>query len=109
MLIERSSPGKLGGGSHAAVAIEGGDHLIPPRNERVQVGPELLAAAELEVGEGNALLLDPGEVAEVEDAGPFQLSGFQHVLPTGTQQVLPDQLGRQRLRHVAAIVPALEV
>ena len=34
----------------------------------VQAAPEVLAAAPVEIGERDALLLDPGEIAEVEDA-----------------------------------------
>ena len=57
-----------GGGGHAAVAIEGGDHLVPLRHQLVQAAPELLGAAPVEIGERDALLLHPGEIAEIEDA-----------------------------------------
>src|SRR4051794_9243401 len=48
--------------------VEVDDHLVPDRQVTTQVAPEVLVAARLEQLERRALLLDPGVVAEVEDA-----------------------------------------
>src|SRR3990172_1557469 len=91
---------------HAAVAIEGGDHLVPLRDQRGQLPPESLAPAPLEIGERDALLLDPGEVAEVEDARTLALGGVEHVVGAGAEQMRANKLGGERLGHGALVVAA---
>src|SRR6516165_6566156 len=96
------------GRGHAGVAIEGGDHLVPPRRHFLQAAPELLRSALLEVLEGNALLLDPGKVAEIEDALAFALVRLQHVLAAFSLQVAAGQLCGADLGQLAFAVVAPE-
>ena len=67
----------------------------------------LLAA--VEIGERDALLLDPGEIGEIEDALALALGGIEHVLDAGSEEMLADQFGRERLCHGTLVVAALEI
>src|SRR5205814_750109 len=65
------------------------DHRVPGRNEALQVTPERLARARRELVGRGPLLLDPGEVAEVED-------------PLAAAAVQLDEVVRRRAQHVLA-------
>ena len=56
------------GSRRPAGTVECRDHRVPGREELEQALPEALARARVELLERDALLLDPGEVAEIEDA-----------------------------------------
>ena len=71
--------------------------------------PEVLALAPVEVGERDALLLDPGEVAEIEDALALALGGVEHVLGAGAEEMLADDLGGHLVGQLALVVAALQV
>ena len=73
----------------------------------VQAAPEVLGAAPVEIGERDALLLHPGEVAEIEDALALARRGIEHVLGAGADEMPADDLGRHLGRQLARVVPAL--
>ena len=85
----------------AAAGVELLDHRVPRRQEVAQAAPERLLAAGLELGQRHALLLDPGEVAQVEDAVALHLAHGQHMLRGGAGQVAaPGLLGLRRALEI---------
>src|SRR3990170_2258752 len=77
----------------AGAAVELGDHPVPHREQLAQAAPESLVPASGELGKRNPLLLDPGEVAEVEDPRPVHLGQHQGVVGGRAQQVPLEDLG----------------
>src|SRR5437588_3019461 len=63
----------------ASAGVELADHVVPLGNDVPHAGPEGLVAAGREVVDGDALLLHPREVPEVEDALPVAERGLQEI------------------------------
>src|SRR5215831_4108308 len=94
---------------HAAVAIEGFNHLVPLRHQVLQATPELPGAAAVKIGERDALLLHPSEVAEIKHALALTLAGVEHVLGAGADQMLADDLRRDLRDQLCAVVAPPQV
>ena len=59
--------------------------------------PEGLLPPHFEVLERHALLLDPGEVSEVENPAPVVVGALEEVVVGGAEDVLAEHLGGGRL------------
>src|SRR6516162_8405875 len=68
--------------------VELGDQHVPGRRRPPQLSPKPLSAAPFERLERHALLLDPGVIAEVEDARALAMRQFEHVVVDGAEQML---------------------
>src|SRR5439155_19221293 len=95
----RASPARIRAGSppfdRPRSRVEFLDHPVPHRNDLADVGPELRALAGPELLDGDALLLHPREVAEVEDPGPVLIRELPQVVGALPQEVLPEHLPRR--------------
>ena len=70
------------------MAVELVDHLVPGRDQIEKSMPELWISASHEVFDGNALLLHPGEVAKVEDAGSVDVRQLDQMVRGDAREVL---------------------
>ena len=89
---------KSGGG------VELADQRVPGRQGVAQPGPETLGAAALERRQRHALLLDPGIIAEIEDAGTLVMGQFEHIVVGDAGEVLAEHLaGIDRVEAVGIV------
>ena len=87
-------------------AVELDDLLVPIVDEVTHLIPEALVAAGHEVIEGGALLLHPGEVAQVEDPAPLRVRADQvaQLSACAVDQAPPEGLCRG---HVVVAAPVV--
>src|SRR5579859_8196300 len=87
----------------AGLGVELLDQLIPARNRRLQPVPEALIASPVEIRERYALLLDPGVIAEIEDALALDLRQLEHVIVGDGREMRAEDLARVELAEAAGI------
>ena len=92
--------------SNTRPSVELVDQVVPHRHHLEQRGPEVRVATRLEVLERDALLLDPGVVAEVEDPLAVEPSELGEVVGRRAEQVLAEDLRRCDLVEPLGEVPA---
>ena len=68
------------------------DEIVPDRHEIKQGPPEALVPSSLELFNRDALLFDPGVVAEVEDPRPIVVGALKEVVLARSKEVLADDL-----------------
>src|SRR5688572_1168403 len=83
--------------SRPGVFVEIRDELVPRRNRSLQLRPECGVLAAVEVFDRHALLLDPGVVAEVENAPPVGICQLDEVIVGYTLEVMPEDLSGMHL------------
>src|SRR5258705_7344479 len=94
---------------HPAVGIESRDHLVPARHQLMKATPKVLRLATVEVGNANTLLLDPGEITEIENALTLAMARLEHVVVVGGGEVCANELGGKLAGHLARVVPPPEI
>src|SRR6202022_2176434 len=105
------------GGQYSGAAVELLDHAVPDTKQLSQPAPVTLVTAGVEVGLADALLLDPGVVAEVEDAVAVDVvqlpdMGLGHaaeVLAEDTRRAHVVELGPADARHVGRPLAGVEL
>src|SRR5688572_12656677 len=80
------------------------DEVVPAPHGLAQLPPEGLVAPRVEGCERHALLLDPGEVPEVEDALAVALGALEEVVAAHRRQVLTERPGGVDLVVAAGVV-----
>ena len=71
-----------------------------------ECAPEALIFASIEILDAHALLLDPGIVAEVEDALALGKAQLEHVVVGNAVEVLPENLTGVDFVEAVRIAPA---
>src|SRR5258707_681329 len=78
----------------AGCPVEFGDQCIPGGCRAPQVSPKALRAPLFERLERYTLLLDPGVVAEIEDARALGMGQFEHIVVGDAEQMLTEHFAR---------------
>jgi len=86
---ERRAPS----GGRGRLAVELADPLVPGRQQVDQAIPEGPRAAGGELLDRHSLLLDPGVIAEIEDALALAPVELAEVVGRGAEQVAAERLG----------------
>src|SRR5439155_25891812 len=88
----------------AGCGVELGDQRVPDGYRAPQLSPKALRTAPFERVERHALLLDPGVVAEVEDARALGVGQFEHIVVGRAEQMLAEHLaGADRIEAFGVI------
>src|SRR5450759_2675135 len=69
------------------------DHRVPRRNELLKIAPEGLAGARFELPKRCSLLLDPGEIAEIEDPLAIAACELEEMVGRRAEDVLAIDAG----------------
>src|SRR2546430_15349920 len=85
--------------------IELADQAVPSRDAFGERAPETLVAAPLEIVDADALLLDPGVIAEVEDALAIDVSELEHMVVDDALEVTREDFAGARLVETIRIMP----
>src|SRR5207253_10882380 len=81
------------------------DHLVPRRDDLAHLPPEALWPPGFELLERHALLLDPREVPQVEDALAIQVGQLEQVVGGRPQNVPAERSTRRHPAEPSAEVP----
>src|SRR5438045_4779026 len=80
-------------GRHARAGVELTNCIVPCRHERTNRLPERWRAPRVEVSEGDALLLDPRVVTEIEDTPAIEVGAIDHVVGIDRPEMLGEDAG----------------
>src|SRR5262249_13630311 len=100
----RTSESKHSGVCSADLVVEVLYQTVPGRDRFDQSAPEVLAPAAVEIGDGDALLFDPGVITEIEDALTLGVRKFETLSVGKAAEITAEQLAGVDLVEALCIV-----
>src|SRR5262249_30868304 len=108
MLPPTFLPPRLSRTIESGLGVELLDESVPAGDRRLQPRPEFQRPPAVEIRERHTLLLDPGVIAEIEDAIAIGLSELDQVIVGDALEVAREDLARADRVEAARIVRGLE-